>query len=298
MSALPTFTPAGPWAIVKKLQDVNETTYGETPSSPTFVHSGHNAYLSDTTEITAERYYELGNRDMYSLLKTGRLHAFELRQSPFETRLWRWGSEAAVVGSGGTAAVSKTFTYTEKIDNTETWFRYLGCIPERSELEINDAGLKLVQNILCQDMPDEVTSDPFTTPTYASADTTALYTNLSSDKGPFTFNSTRYDVKRMKITVNHKPHIFRPNGWEIAKYIFPTTREINVEFDAAKYNSTIYNDAKSLTARSASYVIASGKTVSFTDMKLQRVNRANDIGVNDLKLEKFVGTASAITTTA
>lgn len=210
----------------------------------------------------------------------------------------RWGVE--LPNGAGTPGISKTFLYTQRIGGTESWFRHLGSIPDQTEIEITEAAVMVVQNILCKDIPAEVTVDPLTTPTYASADTSDVWTGAHSLSNPLTINSVNYDVPRAKFTVNYNPEVIKPNGEILAKIIRVTNRRIAVELDTWKKDGVLRADAVALTARAATYKLnnTGPKNISLTDLYLQRYSKQSDAGSNAHQLETLGGTAAAITITA
>lgn len=290
----------GAWEVIDELQSVEETTYGQTPSSPAFSLFAHNTDIVENSENRAIDYRKIGSRDMYKALKTGELHSFQVRYSPHNTAALRLGSE--LPGGTGTNGVSRSFVKTQKIDVsgtlTKKWFRMLGARCDRLEMEISDAGFNVVQNFVCQDIPAEVAADPFTTPTYASADTTAPWTNISAGQDPFTVNSLVVDTPRIKWTVEHPMDLIRPNGYTKIKNCVPTNRIISVEFDTWKKDGVMKADMVSMTARAASYTIFSGKTISMTDLYLKRYSKSQKSTDNKAELETLGGTISSLTITA
>ncbi|WP_337861468.1 phage tail tube protein [Nitrososphaera sp.] len=290
------YSPTGTWNIVKKLQYVEESAFGSTPGSPAFVLAGHQVRMRESTETSAQKYRELGSRDLYQMLKTGEMYSFELQYQPTSTALMRYGTE--LPGGAGTIEKSLSFTYTQLINAAETWYRYLGARCDQLEVEVTEAAVKVMQRFLCKDIPAAVTADPFTTPGYAGADTSAPYTGASSGSNPLTINSNNYDVPRFKVSVDWNLEVIKPNGETQAKFILPTNRDISVEFDTWVKNDVLRADAKSLVARSASYVIAAGKQFTFTDLYLQRQGKSNDAGDSKHMIETLAGTAKSVTLTA
>lgn len=291
-----TYVPTGAFEIVKKLQHVEESTFGVTPNSATFALSAHGALLRETTTIRANHYRDLGSRDLYQLLKTGQLHSFELRYQPHSTALIRYGTE--LPNGSGTIDKALTMLYTGKVNGTESWFRHLGSRTDQIEIEVTEASVQVVQNFLCREIPAEVTSDPLTTPNYAGADTTAVWTGATPGSNPLVINSNNVDTPRFKVTVNWALEVGKPNGELLAKWIHPTNRSIAVEFDTWKKDGVLRADALSLTARAATYTLISGKTIGLTDLYLERYSKSYDANATAHQLETLAGTAKSLTVTA
>ncbi|MEM2141311.1 phage tail tube protein [Nitrososphaera sp.] len=290
------YAPTGTWNVLKKLQFIEEATFGQTPSSPAFTIAGHNVMLRETTEVSSQKYRESGSRDLYQMLKTGELYSFELRYQPVNTALVRYGTE--LPSGAGTIEKSLSFAYTQLVNDAETWYRFLGARTDQIEIEITEAAVQVSQNFLCKDIPAAVTADPFTTPTYAGADSLAPYTGASSGSNPLSINSVNYDTPRFKVTVNWNLEVIKPNGETQAKFILPTNRDISVEFDTWVKSDVLRSDAKSLTARSATYTIAPSKTVTLTDLYLTRHSKSNDAGNSKHLMETLAGTAKSVAVSA
>ncbi len=290
------YAPTGTWNIVKKLQHVEESAFGQTPASPSFALAGHNVSLRESTEVSAQKYRELGSRDIYKMLKTGEMYSFELKYQPINTTLMRYGTE--LPNGAGTIEKSLSFVYTQLVNGTETWYRFLGARTDQVEIEVTEAAVNVSHRFLCKDIPATVTSDPFTTPTYAGADSSAPYTGASSGSNPLTINSANYDTSRFKVTVSWNPEVIRPNGETQAKFILPTNRDIKVEFDTWVKDDVLRQDAKSLTARAATYTMAPGKSLTLTDLYLEKQSKGNDGNDGRHLIETLSGTARSVTLSA
>ncbi|AIC16951.1 phage tail tube protein [Nitrososphaera viennensis] len=286
------YTPTGSFNILKRLQFVEESTFGQAPASPSFVLAGHNVSLRETTEVSAQKYRDLGSRDLYKMLKTGEMYSFELRYQPINTALLRYGTE--LPNGAGTIEKSLAFVYTQLVNGTETWHRFLGARTDQVEIEVTEASVQVSHRFLCKDIPATVTADPFTTPTYAGADTSAPYTGVSSGSNPLTINSETYDTPRFKVSVNWNLDVVKPNGEVQAKFILPTNRDITVEFDTWVKDDVLRADTKSLAARSASYTIAPGKSLTFTDLYLAKQSKNNDANDAKVLIETLTGTARSM----
>lgn len=290
------YAPTGTWNVVKKLQYVEENVFGQTPASPSFALAGHNVSLRENTEVSVQKYREVGSRDIYKMLKTGEMYSFELRYQPTSTALARYGTE--LPGGAGTIEKSLSFVYTQLVNGTETWYSFLGARTDQVELEVTETAVNVSHRFLCKDIPATVTADPFTTPAYAGADSSAPYTGASSGSNPLTVNSANYDTPRFKATVNWNPEVIRPNGETQAKFILPTNRDIKVEFDTWVKDDVLRQDAKSVAARAATYTIAAGKSLTFTDLYLERQNKSNDGNDGRHLIETLAGTARSVTLSA
>jgi hypothetical protein len=226
------------------------------------------------------------------MLLTGQLYSLELRYQPVNTALMRYGTE--LPADAGTIEKSLSFAYTQLVDGTETWYRFLGARTDQIEIEVTEAAVSVSHRFLCKDIPATVTADPFTTPAYAGADSSAPYTGMSSGSNPLTVNSANYDTSRFKVTVSWNPEVIKPNGEAQAKFILPTNRDIRVEFDTWVKDDVLRQDARSLTARSATYTISAGKSLTLADLYLEKQSKSSESDGRHL-IETLSGTARSVT---
>lgn len=295
------YLPTGSFKIQKKLQRVEEATFGVTPvASPVFTSWGPGVQIQETTEISMQRYRNQGNRDIYTALLLEELYSFALRYQPINTAGIRYGTE--LPGGTGTIEKALSFLYSQLLaDNATEQYTFLkGSRCDKIEIEITKAGVFVVQNFLCREITAWANAHGLTTPTFASADTAKPWVGKDSGANPLTINSNNYDTPRFKVTVQWNMQLITPNGETKAKFIEPTNRDIFVELDTWLKDNVLHQDAKALTARSASYVLnATGpKTLTLGNLYLNR--RTNNVNptANEHQIESFAGTAESISVTA
>jgi hypothetical protein len=263
------YVPTGQWTQTKKLQYIEESTYGLTPTaSPVFTSAGEIESVSETTELALKRYRSLGMEDLYQFLKNGQMYSFEVVYQPISSALIKYGTQAQ---GGGTGTIDKSlsFLYSEDINDIENYVFYKGARCDQVSVEVTNDSVKVSQNFICKDITTPSTTHGLTTPTFASANSAAPWTGTDGGSNPFTHNSNNYDVDKFKFTVARGLDAIRPNGETLIKLLIPTIRTITGEFDVVRKDTALITDCKNLTARAASYVLKSSvSTATFTDMVL------------------------------
>lgn len=289
------YVPTGHWTQSKKLQYVEEASYGTTPTaSPVFTSAGEIESVTENTEIALKRYRGLGQEDVYEFLKNGILHSFEVVYQPISSALIRYGAQAQGGGTG-TIDRSLSFIYSENINNAENYVFYKGSRCDQVDVEITNESVKVTQNFICKEITTPATSHGLTTPTFASANTAAPWTGADGGSNPFTHNSLNYDVDKFKFTVNRALEAIRPNGESLIKFLVPTLRSITGEFDVLRKDTVLMADAKTLTKRSASYVLKSAtSTATFMDMVLTAIATSRQATATEALRDSFKFEAEAI----
>lgn len=292
------YAPTGAFKITKGLQYVEESTFGTTPTaSPAFTSAGAEAEIRESSEATANKYRQLGSEDIYKMLKTGEIYSFEVRYQPITSALIKYGTQAAAYsGATGTIDKSLSFLYAQTLDATLTYWLFKGSVTDRVDVEITESAVQVTQNFLCRQIAYTQSANAgLTTPTFASADTTAPWVGSDSSSNPFTFNSNNYDTPRFRTSVNRNLKVIKPNGETLAKFILPTNRDVTVEFDTWRKGTVLVDDALAMTARTASYVMKSAtSTISYTNLSLAKIAAQHQAAANDYELETYSGTAQTI----
>lgn len=292
------------WGIVKLLQIVEETSYGQkVTASPSYNLAGLRVYMQETTKATAERYRKEGSRDIYKMLKTGEAYAFAIKCGIIDTRLLRYGTE--LPGGTGTIEKSLNFMYSKLMNNAgalqEQYKFYLGARCDRTELEIAGGVINLSQNWICQSITPFNATSGLTTPTFASAPTQDAWTALTGGSGQLTIGGTVYDTTRAKFTVNQKLEALKPNGESQIKMLWPTDREVLFEFDTWHIDETWFNAVKNLSNHATLvYTLNSTgpKTVTLGNIKFDDHDITDQSGSGRHTLQKVSGVAENIQVTA
>jgi hypothetical protein len=289
------YIPTGHWTQTRKLQYIEEVTFGVTPaSSPTLLSAGEIESVNENTELAMKRYRSLGSEDVYEFLKNGTLHSFEIEYQPLSSALIKYGSQAQG-GGAGSIDKSLSFLYSEDINDIENFTLYKGCRSDQIAVEVVNEAVKVTQNFICKEITTPSTSHGLTAPVFAGANTAAPWTGADGGSNPFTHNSLNYDVDKFKFTVNRALDAIRPNGETLIKFLVPTIRTITGEFDVVRKDTVLIADCKALTKRPASYVLkAATSTATFTDLVLIGVATSRPATATEALRDSFKFEAESI----
>lgn len=292
-------SPSSVVDVVKQVQYVQEVTYGTTPTNPTLINAGAIIDINDSTEITAKRYRVLGSEDIYRGLKCGELYAFELKYNPATTTFPKIGLDA-----GQVASISVVVSY--KLNGVENFVTFKGCKTDTIDFEITTEDIVVTQNFICQDITTPSTSHGLgASTTFAGNFADTPLCSPDTGANPLTINSTTFDCIRFHLSVKRNLDARRviggiSGGTAKIKYLVSTTRDIDVDFDLVYLDTTTLADVKTLTARTASFVLNSTgpKQFDLTNLQLESTNFDLSAESNELFMRSFAGFASGVTLTA
>lgn len=278
------------------MQYVEETTYGVTPTSPTFIHAGPLVDLTENVDIGSIKYRQIGSRDIYSLIKTGEMYSFEITFNPLDELLIKYGVD--LPGGTGTIEKSLTFVKSQKINDVENFTLYKGCRCDSVDIEVtNDGAVEVSMTFLCREITTPSSTSGLTTPTFASNPTTAPWTNITPGSGPLSVNSVVYDTPSFSMSVTNNLERIKPNGELIAKFVEPTLRDVTFEFDTWLKDTVLLADTKTLTPRSLEYKLSTDRKLVFTDAYLEAQETSDVTTATESKIQSFSGTAKSVAIT-
>lgn len=277
--------------VTRQVQYVEETTFGTTPTNPTFINAGGVMSINDSTEITAKRYRVLGSEDIYRGLKCGELYSFEITYNPSTTALIRYGTEIA---GGGSGSIDKSLTILTsfKINNVENFLVFRGCKTDKIEIEVTNDDMVVTQNFICKDISTPASAHGLGASTvFAAAFSGTPLCSVDTGANPLTINSLTYDTVRFNISWNRNLDARQVIGTGQVIFIVPTVRDIDVAFDILLKDTVTWADVKTLTARTASFVINSTgpKTISMTNLSLEKLDFELSTDSKEVLMASFSG---------
>lgn len=286
--------------VVKELGYVEETTYGTTPTSPTFTNVGPVTNFHYTNDITATRYRVLGKEDIATGLKCGELYSFEFEYSPATTTFPRYGTEAQG-GGAGTIDKSLSIAFSHKLDAVENYVTLAGARTDSISLEWTPEDVTVRQNFIAKNISTPNTAHGLGASTVFASDFSGTpLCGTDAGTNPLTINSLNYDCIRFRIDINRNLDARRIIGSQQIAYLVPGNRDINIDFDILAKDNVTIADAKALTARTASMVLNSTgpKTLSLTGLQLEKHDVTFASDSNEIVMYTFSGFAKAATLTA
>ena len=283
--------------------NVEETIFGTTPTSPAFISCGPLVDMSISTEIGSLTYRQIGSRDFYSLIKTGEEYSFEVTYNPIGIDLIKRGID--LPAGTGTIEKSLTIAMSFKLNDIENYILFKGCVTNNIEVEIaNDGAVEATQEFFCRDITIPSTTHGLTTPNFIDAGefpTDAPWTHLSPGSGPFTFHGTQTDVDNFSFSVNHNLTRVKPTGELTAKFVGPTLRDIEWEFNTWFKDTFPISETKALTPGAMIYklsdVPSGSHQVAFTDAYSEAYETSFSTSSTDFTMLSLSGRAKSATLT-
>jgi tail tube protein len=254
--------------------------------------------MSISTEIGSITYRQIGSRDFYALIKTGEEYSFEVTYNPIGVDLIKRGID--LPNGTGTIEKSLTILMSFKLNNVENYIMFKGAVTNNIEVEIsNDAAIEVTQEFFCRDITVPATTHGLTTPTFAATPTAAPWTHLSPGSGPFTFHGASTDVDNFNFSVNHNLTRVKPTGELTAKFVGPTLRDIEWEFNTWFKDTFPISETKALTPGAMAYKLASvadgSHQVSFTDAYSEAYETSFSTSSTDFTMLTLSGRAKSAT---
>src|SRR5690242_2321257 len=166
------YSPAGAYYYIKQPQFVEESSFGVTPTSPTFINCGAITDLAFSLDVNEVKYRQLGSRDMYNEIKVGESYSIVMKYQPFNTTLMKYGTEYANASATGNIAKSLSILWSQNINGVENYYLAVGCRTERIDIDITENAVMCTQTFIAKTVNTPTTT--FTgaggtgTPTYAA----------------------------------------------------------------------------------------------------------------------------------
>jgi hypothetical protein len=286
--------------VTRQVQYVEEATFGTTPTNPTLINAGGVLSITDSTEMTAKRYRVLGSEDIYRGLLCGELYSFEVTYNPSTTTFLRYGTE--IVG-GGAGSIDKSLTIVTgfKIAGVENFLIFRGCKTDKIEIEVTPDDMVVTQNFICQSISTPSTAHGLGASTvFAAAFSGTPLCAPDTGTNPLTINSLTYDCIRFDITWARNLDARQVIGKSQVLTIVPTVRDIDIEFDLLLKDTVTWADVKTLSARTASFVLnqTGPKTISMTNLQLEKLDFELSTDSTEVLMASFAGFAATASVTA
>jgi hypothetical protein len=294
------YLPTGAYFFIRKPQYVEESTFGVTPTSPTFISVGSMQDMTTAIDITDVKYRQLGSRDLYAVTKTGEVYTITFKYQPFNTNFLKYGTEYWTASATGNIAKSVSLLWSQNINGVENFFLGSGFRTDKIDIEITETSVMVTHTLAGKNISTPATTFPGTgTPTYAGVDAGLPWTGLTGGSLPLTINSLNYDVTRFKVSINQNLDRVKPNGELSLKFLEATNRDITVDMDMVVQNTVSLADTKTLVARAATYTLNSGTStqISLTNLYLDKYTSADSPTANKVKMSSFSGVAQSCTIT-
>ena len=298
----------GSYLVQKQLAYIPEVTYGTTPANPSFTHAGPITSIADSQETQAIKYRQVGNRDLYAMIKTGELYSFDVTYNPLTDDLINYAINLPGVGSQN-IGVSLSFVKSALINNTEMFTIYRGCVANTIDFSISaDSPVNITINYIAKSISTPSTSHGLgTVGSWGINPTLIPWTNLSGGPDPLrwatnadgTLGTGRVvDTPSWSASITNNIEQVKINGDITVKFVEPTNRDITFEFDTLHAFTDLIADQKGSGAswpeRHMVYQLSSNRRLRFNKCWLESLGMSDDTGDTTPKTEAYTGTAASV----
>jgi Phage tail tube protein len=285
----------------KNLQYVKEITRGTTPSSPTFVAAGPIQDWSPTLTTNSIDYRMLGSEDIYKVIKTGERYSYDIAYNPIDTVLLQMGINLTGTNNryeSVTMLLSQLMNVTGTL--TEKYILMKGSQCNSTTIDVTLEAVGVTQTWIPSEITTPATTAGIGTPVYAAAMTATPWTGINGGANSLTFNgSNTTKLRNFSVTIDNNIDEIQPIGSTTVMWAQPTIRDITGTFDVIYENDNFLADAKTVTARTMSYVLdTSGpSTLTFTDVYLKEYNESISATSTEAKTQSFAWRAKSVVIT-
>jgi hypothetical protein len=308
-----TLVPTSVHRYLKLPQYVEETVFGVTQSSATFVDASIINSTRTTYANATEMYRKLGRRTMYKYLKMGTDLTWSCSFSPVDTTLMRYASENGNALGTLTGTLDKSLTFVNSAyRNTpgsngplvETYVLRKGSKCDSMTVSTTSRGMVTVDMDWISSTITTSTSanGGLTTPTFVPTPTTATpWSNLTGGTSKLTIGGVVYPFKSASFTVNNNLDAVDIDGSDAIAWLEPTTKEVTFTCELLiQKDLALETQIDAGTGVAASLVLNSTgpKTATFTNLFLNNKSEDDDSSETTVKTATYSGAAEDVTITA
>ncbi|MGD1837502.1 MAG: hypothetical protein ACPKPY_05530 [Nitrososphaeraceae archaeon] len=281
--------------VVKEPQWVLETTRGVMPDPASFTWAGPIQDYSYTVDTNSVNYRKLGSPDLYKVIQNGQRFQFDLAYNPVDRVLLSKGVNLDSEDSTHNREQSLSFLLSQEMNNAgslaEHYIVAKGCSCDSTTVDVSLEAVNVSQTWIANDIPIPSTSEPITTPTYATPGTQEPWTGITSGSDPLTWGGTSYTPRTFSATVSHNTDQIQPLGEANVFATIPTIRDITFSFDIIHEDNTLVSDADSVTPKELIYKLSTDTQLKFTDAYITSYNEAISATSTEAKTISYSGVA-------
>ena len=263
--------------VSKKLQMIEETSFGVTPSSPLYSQIGYDAPVQISAPTNLSPVLQPGLEDP-QVLQERRIdeYAIDLQYHPFDTTFAKYGFNAQ---GGGSGTIDKSLTLAMSIllggGPTETYLQAVGCRLERITIGGKAGGpISVKTKIVSQSIA--VPSTTVLPGSFAANPSSTPFLFKEGGAQPISIGGTQYNVNSISVTANRNlDQIPQPNS-DISQLIIPTTRKITGTVGLVWMNTDNYARLRNDVGFSLVWTIRTGvSTMTLTNCRFKALQKIN-----------------------
>jgi Phage tail tube protein len=285
--------------VQKTLQYVKEVTRGTTPTSPTFVNAGPIQDWTPSMTTNSIDYRMLGSEDIYKVIKTGERFSFDIAYNPIDKGLLEFGINLAGTNDrydSLTMLISQLMNVSGTL--TEKYMLMKGCQCDSTTIDVTLEAVGVTQTWIPSDITTPAATAGIGTPVFAPAITATPWTGINGGLNSLTFNgSNTTKLRNFSVTIDNNIDQVQPVGSSLVLWAQPTTRDITGTFDVIYENDNFLADAKTVQARTMSYILdtVAPTTLTFTDVYLKEYNETISATSTEVKTQSYAWRAKSVT---
>ena len=281
-----------PGLIQKRLQYIEEATYGVTPSAaPTFISAGKIKRFSFNIDAQIERYRTAGLRKVSDFLNTGEMTSFEIEYQPIDTDLMAYG----INDPNGTGTIEKSlsFLYSKLLNGVEHYYIIKGCKTDQIQIEVTKEAVNVTQSFLAREAITPITTANagFTTPTFASVPTGKPWVGRDGGANALVYDGTPWYTPRLSCEIAWNLDPGQPIGDTYIRFLDPTNKDCNLDFDVWQKDTTFIAALKTEDRVDLSYTLnsASNAVITMTNFGNETYSLEEDSDSNETTTEPSSG---------
>jgi hypothetical protein len=293
-----TYTPTTGVLVVKAPQYVEEATYGTTPTaSPTLLWIGANADVNPQVDMDVQDVLAVAHEDPVGALPGKQQPSLSLQFALQSSTFLKYGI-AAQGGGSGTIDKSLSILWTQMLNGVENYMVAAGCRVNTLKL-VSSAGKPIIAtaDIFAKSIIAPTSSDPLTTPTFATDPATIPWNFVDGGAGNVTLNSVVLDVTDIEVDLERNLERVHVLGATQQAYLVPKTRKVSGTFTAVFEASTDFTTMLGTTEYTLAWVLKSAtSTLTISNVSLRKLSSL-EIKPDNVTYEKFAfeGRGVAIT---
>ncbi len=275
---------------------VEEATFGTFPTNPTMNWIGTDMQYSDSADMGAITYRNLGSEDLKGVLKGADDYEVDLDYA-IQTSTFLKYLVNSQGGGSGTIDKSLSLLIAPKISGTTEYLQALGCRPDSGSIKFQlGKETRASVKLFAQSIQAYVTTDPIGMGSHSSDPGTSPFIFTDPGASGIMIGGTAYDIQDLTISFSRNLQRVRALGQSTAKYIVPSVRDISGDVTIMLESTANYSALLNMTSQTIVAPLKSGtSTLTLNNAFFKKQGKS--IQVKDVIYEKYNFVAETATLT-
>lgn len=290
------YTPSVQSDFVNQPQYLEESTFGTTPGTPTYVAPGYVTDLTVNKGITIEEVAQIGEFDIQDTVKVAEDGEFTITYNIFNSTLPKYGIN--LPSGAGTIDTPLSFIWSKNINGVEYYQTATGCRAISTSMKVERGLWEVTQTFKCQQISIPSSTEPDAGATYAPVPTTAPWSHDDMGASAFVWNSVTYDTRSLTIDVTYDLGLLEVNGQLLIQNSIPAKRTISFSADVYQRNDVLATDHDAHNKRTATVAVDTGVAdFTLTNAWIESHDPTASASSTDLIIESISGRAESVALT-